>query len=45
MTVRHAPPRPRFVQRVLSRFAAAGVMVRGHRLVGARPGKLDPWTR
>ncbi|WP_199746737.1 hypothetical protein [Amycolatopsis sp. WAC 01375] len=45
MTVMDAPSRPRFVQRVLRRFAEAGVMARGHRLIGARPGKLDTWTR
>ncbi|MEV7555685.1 hypothetical protein AB0N89_39220 [Amycolatopsis sp. NPDC089917] len=45
MTVRDAPSRPRLVQRVLRRFTAAGVLVRGHRIIGARPGRLDPWTR
>ncbi|WP_414942275.1 hypothetical protein [Amycolatopsis sp. cmx-11-51] len=45
MTIKDAPSQPRFFQRLLSRFAAAGVLVRGHRLIGARPGKLDVWTR
>ncbi|WP_268744755.1 hypothetical protein [Amycolatopsis decaplanina] len=40
-----APSQPRFVQHVLRWFAAAGAMVRGHRIIGARPGKLDTWTR
>ncbi|UMP07744.1 hypothetical protein [Amycolatopsis sp. EV170708-02-1] len=45
MTVMDAPSEPRFVRQVLRWFAAAGVMVRGHRIVGACPGRLDMWTR
>ncbi|MFI7117281.1 hypothetical protein [Amycolatopsis sp. NPDC049868] len=45
MTVMDAPVGPRFGLRVLRWFAAAGVMVRGHRVIGARPGTLDTWTR
>ncbi|MEU3621113.1 hypothetical protein [Amycolatopsis coloradensis] len=45
MTVTDAPSRPRFVQRLLARFTAAGVLVRGHRIVGARPGSIDAWMR
>ncbi|MFD6069815.1 MULTISPECIES: hypothetical protein [Amycolatopsis] len=45
MTVMGAPSRPRFGRSVLRWFVAAGVLVRGHRIVGARPGKLDAWTR
>ncbi|WP_167336148.1 hypothetical protein [Amycolatopsis alba] len=45
MTVKDAPSRPRFVERVLRRLTSAGVLVRGHRIIGARPGKLDLWTR
>ncbi|MGY6658029.1 hypothetical protein ACXIZN_38290 [Amycolatopsis sp. TRM77291] len=40
-----APSRPRFGRSVLLWFAAAGVLVRGHRIIGARPGTLDAWTR
>ncbi|MBE1576416.1 hypothetical protein ACFORH_05265 [Amycolatopsis roodepoortensis] len=40
-----APSRPRFGRSVLLWLAAAGVLVRGHRIIGACPGKLDAWTR
>ncbi|WP_410600272.1 hypothetical protein [Amycolatopsis sp. lyj-90] len=45
MTVKAAPSQPRFAHRVLRWFTAACVMVRGHRIIGARPGKLEVWTR
>ncbi|WP_162835890.1 hypothetical protein [Amycolatopsis orientalis] len=45
MTLKAAPSHTSLIRRVLAWFSAAGVMVRGHRMIGARPGRLDVWTR